>query len=416
MKIKIFIPLIVAIIVVASVIFVVPTSKSESKDDSILYVGVSFCGNTTVQAKLLIDKIKNYCNLFVLQSLPLSSNQTAIYEVLDYATDSGMNILVNLINGVDRTYWPMQLSVFQNAKQRWGDKFLGAYYGDEPGGLQLDFNWKDFWGMFAEYISSHPEELNRIGYKHLYDEYLKIQNAQVGGAYPKDYELEAQTLQDYFANDTCLSSLRQLGIKTFVSDYGLYWFDYLGGYDVVLTQFGANNSIYQDIALTRGAANMQNKEWGAFITWKYDSIPYLDSGEEIYKQMTLAYQAGAEYIIIFDYPYFNDNPYGVLKDEHFNALEKFSKDLVINSNTHPLVKKSTANSALVLPRNYGWGMRWNDDVIWGYWGPDDNSPQIWNITQSLLTLFGIHIDIVYDDSAFPVAGKYSNIYYWNETL
>ena len=63
---------------------------------------------------------------------------------------------------------------------------------------------------------------------------------------------------------------------------------------------------------------MQNKEWGAMITWKYDAPPYLDSGEEIYKQMQMAYTAGANYIVIFNYPQ-NDtsNPYGVMKDDHF---------------------------------------------------------------------------------------------------
>ena len=34
------------------------------------YFGVAFCGNTTQEAKLLIDKVKDYTNLFVLQSGP----------------------------------------------------------------------------------------------------------------------------------------------------------------------------------------------------------------------------------------------------------------------------------------------------------------------------------------------------------
>jgi hypothetical protein len=32
------------------------------------YFGVSFCGNTAAEAKLLIDRAKCYTNLFVLQS------------------------------------------------------------------------------------------------------------------------------------------------------------------------------------------------------------------------------------------------------------------------------------------------------------------------------------------------------------
>ena len=69
--------------------------------------------------------------------------------------------------------------------------------------------------------------------------------------------------------------------KVFTSDYDLYWFDYLSGYDVVLSQIGWNLSYNQQIAQIRGAAELQNKEWGIIITWKYQNPPYLDSGAEI---------------------------------------------------------------------------------------------------------------------------------------
>jgi hypothetical protein len=126
-----------------------------------------------------------------------------------------------------------------------------------------------------------------------------------------------------FENNQGLISLKEAGIKTFTSDYVLYWFDYLGGYDVMLAQFGWNSSYIQDIALVRGAARMQNKSWGAIITWKYDQPPYLDDNEEeIYNQMHTAYEAGAEYVIIFNYPQIEGNPWGTLTDKHFEALEK----------------------------------------------------------------------------------------------
>jgi uncharacterized protein YxeA len=34
------------------------------------YVGVTYCGASTTEAQQLIDKVKNYTNLFVLQSGP----------------------------------------------------------------------------------------------------------------------------------------------------------------------------------------------------------------------------------------------------------------------------------------------------------------------------------------------------------
>ena len=60
-------------------------------------------------------------------------------------------------------------------------------------------------------------------------------------------------------------------------------------------------------------------------------------------------------------------------------------------------------------------MRSPNDTIWGLWGPDQLSPQIWNITQTLLTRYGTNLDIVYDDQRFPAVDKYSKVYFWNST-
>ena len=71
--------------------------------------------------------------------------------------------------------------------------------------------------------------------------------------------------------------------------------------------------------------------------------------------------------------------------------------------------------ALVLPKNYAWGMRHVNDKIWGYWGSDEKSQQIWDLSQRLLEANGLTLDIVYEDSAFPIEELYSEIYYWNNT-
>lgn len=181
----------------------------------------------------------------------------------------------------------------------------------------------------------------------------------------------------------------------------------------MLAQFGWNNSYIQDIALVRGAARMQNKSWGAIITWKYTEPPYLDSGEEIYRQMHAAYEAGAEYVVIFNYPQIEDNPYGALKSEHFEALQKLWNEATQKPRK---ADAGQAEAVFVLPRNYGWGMRHPEDWIWGFWGPDAKSPLIWENSRKLLSQYGTSLDIVYDDPAFPVEGKYSLIYYWNQTI
>jgi hypothetical protein len=229
---------------------------------------------------------------------------------------------------------------------------------------------------------------------------------------PDDYNFEA----DFFVKNVLQATLVQTNsepeINTFTSDYALYWFDYLGGYQVVLAQLGWNHSYVQDISLVKGAARAQNKSWGTIITWKYDVPPYLDSGQEVFKQMVSSYRAGAEYVLIFNYPTLEGNEYGVMQDEHFKALEEFWKNFASSKTVTPDL--SSADTALVLPKNYGWGMRNPNDRIWGMWGADQKSPQIWELSRKLLSEYGLRLDIVYDDPVFSPE-KYSKVYYWNET-
>jgi hypothetical protein len=96
---------------------------------------------------------------------------------------------------------------------------------------------------------------------------------------------------------------------------------------------------------------------------------------------------------------------------HFQALQTFWDKVLTQPPTTP-----HAEAALVLPKDYGWGMRNSNDLIWGFWGPDAKSSIIWNATQTLLGQYGSHLDIVYDDPAFPIEGNYSKVYYWNQTI
>jgi hypothetical protein len=132
--------------------------------------------------------------------------------------------------------------------------------------------------------------------------------------------------------------------------------------------------------------------------------------------MLTAYQAGAKYIVIFNYPMMQGNDYGALNDEHFIALERFWKDITNAEKAKTFADLSKPEAALVLPRNYGWGMRRPDDVIWGFWGPDNKSIQIGTVMGKLLAQYGARLDIVYDNPVYPVTeGNYSNIYYWDRT-
>jgi hypothetical protein len=276
-------------------------------------------------------------------------------------------------------------------------------------GIPFDWNWPTFFSTNSSLFYGQSRSPLR-------DIHYKLELANITGTLPDNYTAEAKFFNQLLVGNRGYNDLKRDNITTFTSDYVLYWFDYLGGYDNVFAQLGWNQSVNKQISLIRGAATMQNKDWGAIITWKYTQVPYLDTGQNIYNQMEAAYNAGAKYILLFDLvfdPYnVTDKPYGTLTDNHFQALQNFW-DQVITKQTP---NAAHAEAVLVLPYNYGYGLRNINDKIWGFWGPDDKSPLVWNISQTLLNKYGLHLDIVYDDAAFPIQGNYSKVYFWNQTI
>jgi hypothetical protein len=372
--------------VVAASFDVLHPSASQKGKLTQCYVGVAFCGNTTAEAKLLIDRVRDYTNLFVMQSGPVSWNETATNEVCNYAVASGLNVIVYFgdLNPrvLARKHLEWRTTWVSTAKSRWGNQFLGIFYYDEPGGIWIDTNWTALSNSSSRFrITSNS-------------------------TYASAEQLFVSGLQ----NDGGVVMLKNNSIPIFVSDYALYWFDYMAGYDVVLAQVGWNCSLTQQIALVRGAATVQNKSWGVEITWKYDELPYLDSGAEIYRQITAAYEAGAKFITIFNYPQLATNSYGVMQNEHFNALKKFWNDAISN---RILYNSMAAKAVYVLPSHYGWGMRTPDDRIWGYWGPDEKTPLIWEQSRTLLSDYGLSLDVIYENANFSLKDKYSSVYWFS---
>ena len=156
------------------------------------------------------------------------------------------------------------------------------------------------------------------------------------------------------------------------------------------------------------------KPWGAIITYSSASPPYLENGTEMLQDMLTAYWAGAKYIVVFNYPTYPDtNPYGILSQDQFNAMENFWNQ--IHSSQKSTFGTSNGTAALVLPEDYGWGMRSPTDLIWGLWNADSLSPIIWDDANQLLKTYGLRLDIIYNDAQFNFTEKYSKIYYWNSS-
>jgi hypothetical protein len=419
----------------------------ERSDKQGVFVGVAYCGDSVAGGKLLIDKVKQYTNLFILQSASLQRDFKSVNELGDYAVASGLYFLPYFGTYVEPTFsaW------IKTASQKWGDHFIGVYYGDESGGKMLDgyVQFKDEEtgysimkttygdivlqmsnGIVIHYeinggivhLSEPTNDNNSTFYSTFYPNGTttgQLSDASNFKTYDdlmrskpfKNNDDAAQKFVDMHQNE--LVPIKNNEVKVFTSDYNLYWWDYLGGYDVILAQLGWNISVNQQIALVRGAANLQNRDWGIVVTWKYNQPPYLDTGKEIFAQMSDAYDSGAKYFVLFDYYEDNgNNPYGTLQDEHFQSLENFWKTVV--NNPKIIYGSTKADSVLVLPKNYGWGMRWQEDKIWGIFNPDDQTKQIWTLMQTALANHGIRVDIIYEDTNFPIKGQYQNIYTWNQ--
>jgi len=378
----------VAILLVSAVTFSLVTNEAVEPEADEFFFGVSFGGNSTSQAKLLIDKIKNYTNFFLISNWDISVNETALNEISQYAVEADLNVMVYFDFIPYQTY-PWIQDYLVTAKQRWGDQFLGVYLHDEPGGKQVDSGyWRvgDDGNNYFENVSDYTDAANRF--------------------------------VDGISSGYSWQFVKKNNIPVFTSDYALYWFDYLAGYDTVFVELGWGHNRTQHIALCRGAANVQNKDWGSIIVWNSQDPQDMNkgtykTGPEMLDDMVTSYTAGAKYVVIFDYPY--DQTFGILEEEHFIAMETFWN--MTSHAQHQSLEKIEADVALVLPKDYGWAMRHPEDKIWiPDWGPDEKSELIWNNMNKLIEKYGLQLDIIYDDPSFDFTDKYLKVYYWNSEI
>jgi hypothetical protein len=340
------------------------------------YLGIEYAyGNKVSEVKTLVDKVKNYTNLFILGSVDdtFKFNQTALDEASDYIINAKLHLIV-LFTGSDQyTY-----SIFDwmsNAQQKYGNQFLGVYRYDEPGGNQID---------------NGPTSLIKSGTN-----------------YPEVAQNYTNTLKSIFVDNYL-----QTTPKIFTADYGLYWFNYKANYTTLFIEYVGNESRTRHIALGRAAAETFEKDWGVIITWKYDQPPYLESGDELYCDLALAYACGAKYAAVFSYPAIGK--YGTLTDEHFETLEKFWNTLHTEPNSLGSIQ---AKIAYVVPADYGFGFRRPDDTIWGLFPADELSEKIYTDVKTLTDRYGAELNIFYDEPKItPLLKNYSTILYWNQTL
>ena len=345
-------------------------------DDSLdLFVGIDVAYDDLNKIYELIDQVSSYTNLFVIGSTGISYNETKLGQVCQYLYERNMYFM---IFGVRRS----RLLLLKNIEKKYPDNFLGVYFDDEQGGRQLDQH-NHRWVFEAENYSDAAAQFFTASYSWLHNRY--VQNETGTNIAPSDFTL-------------------------FTSDYAFYWFDYLAGYDTVFAQLGWNYSRQLNIALCRGAASVQNKEWGAIITWTYNNPPYIESGKELYDDLMIAYENGAKFILVFD----SNKEYtgGILKEEHFEALKKFWNYTKENPRK---ITPLNERVAFVLPKDFAYGFRGPDDKIWGLWEADNLSLEISTDLGFYLEQFKSELDIIYDDG-IETHNSYFKYVFWNGTI
>ena len=338
-----------------------------------VFVGVDVAYGDVAEVKAIVDQVSSYTNLIVIGSLDVAWNLTKLNATFQYAYDKGFSFLSlsSSMNRANRTGW------LEYAQQTWRERFLGLYAYDEPAGRQLDQNESRIERPPSSYVDAATQ-----------------------------FENNMSSQLNYFSN-----YLNSTHYQLFTSDYALYWFDYKSGYDVVFAEFGWNYSRQLNAALCRGAATVQNKDWGAIMLWTYTVPPYLGSGADLYKDLILAYDNGAKYILVFDSN--EAHTQGILKEEHLQALRQFWE--YVQNNPRKTVPLSD-RVAFVLPNGYGYGFRGPNDKVWGIWQTDALSYNLSLIVNGLIEEYGTKLDIIYDDELEPNnTYGYSKLIYWNDT-
>jgi hypothetical protein len=368
------------VILVCLTIFISAGWFTSPQTSNEFYIGTEYAyGNNPKEVKALVDKTKDYTNLIVLGSSDLTFNESALTESCDYIAHTGMHFIIMF---TDITKYNYNTSIWtSHAQEKYGRLLLGIYRYDEPGGIQLDQPISKNYSIMVPTATNYTEAANQYTY-YMYN-------------HVDYYHL-------YFDN-----------ISVFTADYGLYWYDYKASYDTILAEFVWNQSRQIPIALCRGAAETQSKDWGIIITWKYEQAPYLESGDELYSDLQQAYRAGAKYAVVFSYPQLGE--YGVLTQEHFDALKQFWDSIQNNPQNFGADK---AEVVYVMPKDYGFGFRKADDTIWGVFKADELSTKIWNDVNFLEEKYGSKFNVIIDDGVDygKISQAYSHVYFWNQTI
>jgi len=132
MKHKIILTVFLVSIIAFLLFLSISLVKNPSRPD--FFVGVDAVSDDVEDIKRLVDEVRSYTNLFVIGSTGITYNITKLDEVCQYVYESGLYFMTffHIMASIPQAQW------IEDAKQRWGNRFLGLYAFDEAGGHQID--------------------------------------------------------------------------------------------------------------------------------------------------------------------------------------------------------------------------------------------------------------------------------------
>ncbi len=157
------------------------------------FLGVELAYGGFNEVASMVDKVKNYTNLFVIGTPDISKNLTELNAACNYIYGARLYFIILFTDPNMYKYTPQMW--ISEASRDYGDRFLGVYWIDEPGGKQLGTKNEGF-------------VPNATSYTDAASLYVELVNAH-------------------------LRIYSPVSPRLFTPDYALYWFDYKAGYNTV---------------------------------------------------------------------------------------------------------------------------------------------------------------------------------------
>ena len=115
--------LLLAVLLVSTVCFPIVYVHYTNENNPVneeFFFGVSFGGSTASEAKLMIDKVKGYTNLILINNWDICTNEPALNEVCEYAYNADLYFMV-FFDFISRIMYPWHQTWLDTAEERFGD-------------------------------------------------------------------------------------------------------------------------------------------------------------------------------------------------------------------------------------------------------------------------------------------------------